>query len=203
MPSHVPTITRWFDLTPIHTAAPAPPNPLPVPASNQILLITGPSGSGKSTLLRHYAATLPHTLDLQTLRLPNEPMVDCFPSIALTDTLLLLSQVGLAEAALYIKAPPALSDGQRFRLRLALALHHAAKRICQTNPTTLLCDEFCSLLDPETAAVVAHTFRKTLTRTPHLRAILATSRPDLLKPLRPDLTLRCDFGHHQLSENNR
>lgn len=201
--SHVPTITRWFDLLPAHSTPPAPPNPLPLPAANEILLLTGPSGSGKSTLVRHYAATLPDTLDLQTLHLPNEPIVDCFPSIALADTLLLLSRVGLAEAALYVKAPKALSDGQRFRFRLALALHHATQRICRTNPTTLICDEFCSLLDPETAAVVAHTIRKSITRTPDLRAILATSRPDLLKPLHPDHVIRCDFGRYYPSHKQR
>ena len=99
----------------------------------RVTLVTGPSGAGKSSLLRQlryeYGKSITWT-DLGALTLPNKPLVDCFgPRTKLPDVLMQLSCVGLGEAWSYLKTPRELSEGQRWRLRLALGLHEAAKGI--------------------------------------------------------------------------
>ena len=61
-------------------------------------------------------------MDLQAIELPDTPLVDCFEGTELDRTLALLSQVGLAEAWSYLRTPAELSEGQRWRLKLALAI---------------------------------------------------------------------------------
>ncbi|HEY1628301.1 MAG TPA: hypothetical protein VGF52_00495 [Tepidisphaeraceae bacterium] len=171
-----------------------------LPAPGQIILITGPSGAGKSSLLRILRKKSDDCLDLPRLRLPDRPLVDCFGQVPLEQVLVILSRVGLAEAWSYLRTPSELSDGQRWRFRLAMALCKARNR---SNPI-LIADEFCALLDRVTAAVVARSLRRAISIDGNLRAILATSHDDLLGALQPDLHIRCDFGRvrlHRLNED--
>jgi hypothetical protein len=68
-------------------------------------------------------------LDLAAMSAPtaNLPLVDCFGGDAtpLRDVLLLLARVGLGEAWTYLRTPEELSEGQKWRFKLALALHAA------------------------------------------------------------------------------
>ena len=98
--------------------------------SRQIIFITGPSGSGKSSLLgliRHALAKRSHVsvTDFNDLPpLPDRPLVDCFePSCRrLQDVLATLSIAGLNDAFVLLRKPTELSDGQRYRLRIAQAI---------------------------------------------------------------------------------
>ena len=101
--------------------------------------------------------------------------------------------MGLGEVWTYLRKPEQLSEGQRWRLRLALSMHAAGRRR-DGGLVVLACDEFAALLDRVTAAVIARTVRRVVDATPGVCAVLATSHDDLEKPLRPDAVLRCDFG---------
>jgi hypothetical protein len=57
--------------------------------------------------------------------------------------------------------------------------------------------------DRITARIVAHCLRRTIDRSPQLRAIVATSHDDLEGALRPDLIARCDFGQVQFAGRPR
>ena len=190
-------IANWFALsspTP-ETRTPTPDLPLPNPGT--ILLLTGPSGSGKSTLLRQLitklASTGTRTIDLARLPLPDLPVVDCLPELSLEAALMLLGRMGLGEAWTYLRTPAELSDGQRWRLRLALAVHEAGR---SPEPAVIVCDEYAALLDRLTAAIVSRSIRKLLTTMPRLSAILATCHDDVIRPLSPDRVVRCDFGRN-------
>jgi ABC-type transporter Mla maintaining outer membrane lipid asymmetry ATPase subunit MlaF len=190
------------------------------PAAGTVLLITGPSGAGKSTLLRALRQQITPArpwIDLaEVAPAPagaNEalPLVDCFGPDAppLRDVLLLLSRVGLGEAWSYLRPPAELSEGQRWRFRLALALHAAtgaARGMGASRGTTvtsvtaaaaapvLACDEFAAVLDRVTAMVVARCLRRAVDADPRLAAVVATSHDDLQPALRPDVIAYCDFG---------
>jgi ABC-type ATPase with predicted acetyltransferase domain len=168
-----------------------------LPRAGGIALITGPSGSGKSTLLRalRSLARGRRWIDISAIRLPRRPVVECFPRLPPDQALTLLSRVGLAEAQCCIRTPTALSDGQRWRLRLALALHHASWR----GPAVLACDEFAALLDRVSACTMARLLRKTTAAHPGLCAVLATSHDDLAAALLPDIAIACDFGRWRVT----
>jgi ABC-type ATPase with predicted acetyltransferase domain len=175
----------------------------------QIILITGPSGAGKSALLRvlrlHHRES--RWLDLSRVRLPERPVVDCMtdrlPSTRFADedsrivaALELLSRVGLGEVWTYLRRPKELSEGQRWRLRVALGLAtatHARRR-----STILVADEFCALLDRVTAMIVARALRRAVDAASEsgkpICAVVATSHDDLAGALRPDIHANCDFG---------
>jgi ABC-type ATPase with predicted acetyltransferase domain len=212
-------VAKWFSLHNSNRQAPPilPQFDLPALTPGQILLITGPSGSGKSTLLRRLRRRCQIPLiNIPRIALWRKPVIDHFPHISIESALAHLSRVGLAEAHCYLLPPRHLSDGQRWRLRLALALSQVSKNDdrggmgnCNEMPVSspafhcLLCDEFTSLLDPITASVVARVLRRAITPDSNLCAVLACSRTDILRALAPDLIIRCDFGSLQFCKKTK
>src|SRR5262249_29252371 len=152
---------------------------------------------GKSrllTALRQRAGDSLDWIDLASLTAPPAtPLVDCFGDAPLREILLLLARVGLGEAWSYLRAPEELSEGQRFRLKLALGLQ-SAKRQSASRRAILVCDEFAAVLDRITAMVVARCLRRSIDAHPHLAAIVATAHDDLQPALKPDAIAWCDFG---------
>lgn len=199
--SHVDTIRRWFDVDRRDRRARPPGVDRDIlrrasPDPGQITLICGPSGAGKSSLLRQLRCHMEpgcRRIDLGRLRLPvDRAVIDCFGHADIEAVLECLSRVGLAEAWCYLKTPMELSDGQRWRLRLALAMSRRNRRGATT---MILCDEFAALLDRVTAAVVARALRRCVSSSEHrVSALVATSHEDLVGALRPDKVIRCDFG---------
>jgi ABC-type ATPase with predicted acetyltransferase domain len=174
-----------------------------LPRAGAITLITGPSGAGKSSLLRRLKVLARRVdgggkwIDLTRMPVPmSVPVVDCFdPDDPLTDVLLDLGRVGLGEAWSYLRTPRELSEGQRWRLRLALAIRAAASG----ERSILVADEFAALLDRITAAVVARCLRRTIASVPCISAIVATSHEDLTDALKPETIAYCDFGRIELT----
>jgi len=151
-----------------------------------IVYITGPSGSGKSVLLRalREAVGAAESIDLAELALPcDKTVIDCFESDVVA-SLRTLSTVGLSEVFSILNRPCHLSDGQKYRFRLAQAL--AAQK------PFVFADEFCSDLDRITAATVAfniHKFAKGTKTT----FVLASCHDDILIDLAPDVLVIKDF----------
>ncbi|HYE63583.1 MAG TPA: AAA family ATPase [Phycisphaerales bacterium] len=144
-----------------------------------IVLIQGPSGSGKSTLLGELArlsrsnghnvitgdSTPPH---------PETALIDLI-DLPLDGALRTLAHAGLADATMLSRSAYQLSEGERFRLRLAQALasvqqHHA--------PVTLIIDEFASVLDRATARCLCYALRRLMgaVGTPPLRGGLRSTQ---------------------------
>jgi len=155
--------------------------------AGDIVYLTGPSGSGKSVLLRELEAVVPksHRVNLAAIALPRSRMViDCFKTDIVT-SLKTLSIVGLSEVFAVLNRPDHLSEGQKYRFRLAQAL--------ATEKEFIFADEFCSELDRVTAATVAFNIHKFAKRT-GTTFVLASSRDDILIDLAPDVLVIKDFS---------
>jgi ABC-type ATPase with predicted acetyltransferase domain len=148
-----------------------------------VVLVTGPSGSGKSSLLRELGRRL-GAVDALALPLPGVPLAEALPG-PLPERLATLAACGLGEARLMLRTPAELSDGQRYRFRLALALSRVA-----TPAGFVLADEFGAVLDRTLAKVVAFNWQK-LARRAGVGVLCATTHDDLTDDLNPDLHARC------------
>ena len=146
----------------------------------QICYITGASGSGKSVMLREFynSFSSDEKISIDNIPLPNgKTCVDCI-DFGVLDTLKALSIAGLTDVFCVLNSPANLSDGQKYRYRIAKALASEAKYI--------FADEFCSNLDRVMAAVISCNIRKHAAKSGKV-FILASAHDDLLADLRPDV----------------
>jgi len=145
-----------------------------------IVYITGPSGAGKSVLLKELEKTIPATnrVNLARIKLTKETaLVDCIEGDLLT-SLRILSTAGLNDCFCVLNQPANLSEGQKYRFRLAMALASGKKFV--------FADEFCSELDRITAAVIAYNIHK-FAKKNGVTFVLASSHEDILLDLAPDV----------------
>lgn len=155
-----------------------------------LALLTGPSGSGKSTLIRAVQGKLAARGDTivraDQIRLPSgRPLAGLASRVPLADWLGCLSRAGLADARLFATDAGVLSEGERARARLALAF----ARMNSAGRAWLICDEFCSVLDRDTAAGVSSALRRWVTAT-GARVIVASAHADLDRLVGPDILVR-------------
>jgi ABC-type ATPase with predicted acetyltransferase domain len=145
-----------------------------------ICYITGASGAGKSVLLNELYNTITEDekIELADIELPEgRTLVDCINS-DLLDSLRTLSKAGLNDVFCILNQSRQLSEGQKYRFRLAKALASGKK--------VIFADEFCSNLDRTTAAVIAYNVREFANRY-KTTFILAGSHDDILADLQPDI----------------
>jgi len=148
------------------------PNSLP-----QITYITGESGSGKSTLLRELNLEMKEP-ELQE-DIPLHKWGEKFDKEE-TETLYMLSLVGLGDAVLFLQYYNNLSDSQKYRAKIAHFL--------LTDEKTLALDEFLSTLDRDTAKSVAYCIQKAIRKTDK-QLIAVTAHSDLIDFLKPNLLI--------------
>ena len=148
-----------------------------------VVLFTGPSGSGKSSLMREVGRQL-GAVDIATRELPEVPLIDALGG-TVEERLALLAACGLSEARLLLRTPAELSDGQRYRFRIAHGFASGAR--------VLALDEFTAALDRTLAKVVAFNVRKLARRT-GVGIFAATTHDDIADDLDPDLHVTCREG---------
>jgi ABC-type ATPase with predicted acetyltransferase domain len=154
---------------------------------SDIVYLSGPSGAGKSVLLRELEISVParDRINLDKIKLPDDKtLIDCIDA-GLLDSLKILSLAGLNDCFCILNQPRNLSDGQKYRFRLAMAL--AAKK------KFIFADEFCSELDRITAAVISYNIHKFAKRTGTI-FILASSHDDILLDLLPDVLITTELS---------
>lgn len=147
-----------------------------------VVYITGQSGSGKSLLLKELEKQMraegKFVVNLDEIVLDNsKPLIDQIGK-DVNDSLRILSSAGLNDAYLFVRKPNELSDGQRYRFRLAKAI--------ETGADVWVADEFMAVLDRTAAKVIAYSIQKTA-RKAGATVIVATTHTDMVKDLHPSL----------------
>jgi len=145
-----------------------------------VVYITGQSGSGKSLLLKDLAKQLEEqtTVDrLDDVELLEVPVIDQIGK-TFSDGLNFLAKAGVSDAFLYVRKPSELSDGQRYRVKLAKLIEKGTK--------VWVADEFGAVLDRNTAKGIAYNMARTA-RKFGATLIVATTHTDMVDELGPDV----------------
>ncbi len=154
----------------------------------RIVLLVGPSGSGKTTALDQVERRFAGARKVRRLSFPDDAAVvdHIAPWAPLAEALSILTACGLGEAPLWVRPFGTLSDGEKFRARLAraLALH---ARVNGAAP--LLCDEFCSTLHRRVAKAMSYCLHKVATRR-GLSVVVACNHDDIIADLQPHTIVR-------------
>jgi len=151
-----------------------------------IVYVTGDSGSGKSVLLRAIRKDLGNeAIDLSEVLFDFEkPLIETIGA-TVEKGLELLSKVGLNDAFLFLRTYGQLSDGQKYRYRIA--------KLIESGKQWGLMDEFAACLDRDTAKIIAFNLQK-IAREQGKAVIVATTHDDLFDDLKPSVYVHKRFG---------
>lgn len=148
-----------------------------------VVYIHGQSGSGKSLLLRELVAQMRaeglKVADLNDIELPEKPVIEIVGA-STTEATNFLAKAGISDAWIYIRKPSELSDGQKYRVKLA--------KVMESGADVWVADEFGAVLDRETAKIIAFNIQK-VARNEGKTMLVATTHTDLVEELAPDLSI--------------
>jgi len=157
---------------------------------SDIVYITGDSGSGKSVLLKALEKDIKEDMQVSSINIseiqhelgkpPIETVGETFE-----EGLELLSKVGLNDAFLFLRSYEELSDGQKYRYKIA--------KMIESRAQFWIMDEFAATLDRDTAKIVAFNLQK-LARQQKNAVIAATNHKDLFEDLNPRSTFINGLG---------
>ena len=168
----------------------------------RIVLLVGPSGSGKSSALgeigRQFAGA--RMVDRVSFD-PDEAIIDQIaPGATLGEAAGMLTSCGMGEPHLWVRRFAELSDGEKFRARLARAV---ALQTRGGTAAPLMCDEFCSTLHRRAAKAISFNLRR-LVAGRRLAVILACGHDDVIPDLQPDLIVRLrGHGRSEIERRDR
>lgn len=148
-----------------------------------VVYITGQSGAGKSTVLRELSAQMKAEgkiiADIDAVEFKDCSLIDQIGK-DVQEALNLLSIAGLNDAYLFIRKPSELSDGQKYRFRLA--------KVIESGANVWTADEFLAVLDRTAAKVIAYNIQK-IARKVGATLMVATTHDDMVPDLAPDLKI--------------
>lgn len=174
--------------------------------AGEVALVTGPSGSGKSTLLRAVRARVEkragHVIDVDAVlaqvlgRASGWRVIDVLAPAPgeVADALASLSAAGLADAKISTRRVGALSDGERARLGIAMAMRAAGA----SGPlVTILIDGLAEALDDANGAAVCRTLARWVRSRKNVRVVAASVRRQVGDWLSPDRLIQAHGGQYR------
>ena len=159
-------------------------------SEGDVVFITGDSGGGKTLLLRKLTEQLyVQKADINTVNLddivpnPNDVIIESVGK-DLEEAVRLLSMMGLNDAFIFLRKYKELSDGQKYRYRLAKAM--------SLGVNVVFIDEFCANLDRTTAKVISYNLQRVIRRSGMI-LIAATTHRDIIDDLQPSVLVDKKF----------
>jgi ABC-type lipoprotein export system ATPase subunit/GNAT superfamily N-acetyltransferase len=154
-----------------------------------LVYVTGDSGSGKSTFLRIFKSELENNektcVDFSAVQVDKDEVIINSLGASQEEAMNLLSVVGLSEAFVMLRKYKELSEGQKYRYKLA--------RMIAQDGNVFLIDEFGATLDREMARVLAYCLQK-WTRRNKKMVVVATTHKDLIEDFNPNIVIDKKFG---------
>jgi ABC-type ATPase with predicted acetyltransferase domain len=149
-----------------------------------VVYVTGQSGSGKSVVLRELQRLMAdagqRVASIDDFVFADDTNVIDQLGKTTSDALGLLSMAGLNDAYLFVRKPSEMSDGQKYRLKIA--------KLIESGADVWVADEFGAVLDRVTAQVVASNLQRAA-RAVGATVIVATTHEDLKNSLRPSVQI--------------
>ncbi|HBQ6590974.1 ATP-binding cassette domain-containing protein [Klebsiella pneumoniae] len=149
-----------------------------------VVYVTGQSGSGKSVVLRELQRLMAdagqRVASIDDFVFADDANVIDQLGKTTSDALGLLSMAGLNDAYLFVRKPSEMSDGQKYRLKIA--------KLIESGADVWVADEFGAVLDRVTAQVVASNLQRAA-RAVGATVIVATTHEDLKNALRPSVQI--------------
>ncbi len=163
---------------------------LPKLPKHNILAVTGRSGSGKSTILKEVRKSV------MSQPLPADEFVaKCFLSkgISPEEFAYRTTKVGLDPEAVAFKKFGQLSEGEKFRVEVALNLH-----------SNTIFDEFTSMVDRNVAETVSKGLKEIADKNGYSNITLCSCHKDFIQWVRPDLIVDLDdFAVYRVSDSSK
>lgn len=135
-------------------------------------VILGNSGSGKSTILKRLG-------EVYSPSYSDKCVISQFSNMSPEEVTELLQGVGLSSVPTWLRKPNELSNGERARLDLAMALANA------TADKPILIDEFTSVVNRHAASSMSFSLQRYV-RKHNLQVILSSCHFDIIEFLTPD-----------------
>ena len=151
-----------------------------------LIYITGDSGGGKTLLLKAFKeffgdeATALSDFEID----PDETLVEGIGGDA-KEAIETLSLCGLNDAFLFLRKYKELSDGQKYRYKLAKLIDNKETKVW-------IIDEFCATLDRVMARIIAYLIQK-VARKLGKTVVAATTHQDLVEDFQPDILVEKGF----------
>ncbi len=151
-----------------------------------LIYITGDSGGGKTLLLKAFKEFFgDEAMELGDVEIdPDETLVEGVGG-DVKEAIETLSLCGLNDAFLFLRKYKELSDGQKYRYKLAKLMNNKEKNVW-------IIDEFCATLDRVMARIIAHLIQK-VARKYGKTVVVATTHQNIIEDFQPDIMVEKGF----------
>ena len=152
------------------------------------IYVTGDSGGGKTLLLKAFKQFFAvQAIDISTIEIDAEEKLVDGVGKDVKEAIETLSLCGLNDAFLFLRKYKELSDGQKYRYKLAKLMDSKGKSVW-------ILDEFCATLDRVMAKIISHLVQK-VARKLGKTVVVATTHEDLIDDFQPNIVVRKGFEH--------
>ena len=151
-----------------------------------LIFVTGDSGGGKTLLLKAFKRFFgDEAIELGDLEIDLDETLVEGVGADVKEAIEILSLCGLNDAFLFLRKYKELSEGQKYRYKLAKLMNDKDKSVW-------IIDEFCATLDRVMAHILAYLIQK-VARKHGKTVVVGTTHRDVMEDFQPDIIVEKGF----------